>query len=149
MTLSELLAAEPYASMTDADAAAAINAATVNVYVPLDTRALLRWGFAREGLSKLRDAADRVGAYTGLNDSNRSKAIAAYAILTAGIDGELDPNDSEIDAMLDMLVATGIFAAQDKADLLTRATKAVPLVTTLDGWTGAPVGAGDVAQARA
>lgn len=132
MTLAELLATPPYNTMTDAEAAAAINAATVNVYQPLDTRALLRWGFGREGLSNLRDAVDRAGAYSGISAANRARAIAAYAILTEGIDGTLDPNDSEIDGMLDLLVSTGIFVAQDKADLLTRATVAVPLASTLD-----------------
>ena len=131
MTLTELLATPPYDVMSDADAAAAINAATAQVVQPLSTRDLLRWGFGRVGLSKLKDAADRAVDYTGISEANRARALSAYAVITQGIEGELDITEPEIDGMLDLLVSTGIFVAQDKADLITRATKTIPLWTTL------------------
>ena len=135
MTLATELSTDPlvrgYAGMTDVEAAADLNTTYRTRYRALTTRDMLRWGFAREGLSKLRDAADKAGAYTAITDVNRAKAIASYSIMTAGIEGSLDVGDPEIDAMLDLLVATGIFVAQDKADLLARATESISRATEL------------------
>ena len=135
MTLATELSTDPlvrgYAGMTDVEAAADLNTVYRTRYRALTTRDMLRWGFAREGLSKLRDAADKAGAYTAITDIDRAKAIAAYSITTAGIEGSIDVGDPEIDAMLDFLVATGIFVAQDKTDLLTRASESISRATEL------------------
>ena len=150
MTLATELSTDPlvrgYAGMTDVEAAADLNTTYRTRYRELTTRDMLRWGFAREGLAKLRDAADKAGAYTAITDINRAKAIASYSIMTAGIEGSLDVGDPEIDAMLDLLVATGIFVAQDKTDLLARATESISRTQEL----GLPmVLHGDVTVARA
>ena len=135
MTIATELSTDPrvrgYAGMTDVEAAADLNTVYRTRYRELTTRDMLRWGFAREGLAKLRDAADKAGAYTAITDVNRAKAIAAYSITTAGIEGSIDVGDPEIDAMLDLLVATGIFVAQDKTDLLARAMESISRATEL------------------
>ena len=81
--LSDELANDPlgrgYAGMTDAQAATDLNTVYRTRYRLLDTRDLLRWGFAREGLSKLRDAADRDGTFSGISDANRAKASTSAA----------------------------------------------------------------------
>jgi hypothetical protein len=150
MILSDELANDPltrgYAGMTDVQAAADLNTVYRTRYRLLPTRDLLRWGFAREGLSKLADAANREGTFAGISDTNRAKAISAYAIMTQGIDGSLDLDDPEVDSLIDELITAGIFVAQDKTDLQTRATENVSRATELGL---SRVREGTVAQARA
>ena len=112
-----------YAAMSDADAAADLNTVYRTKYRTLDTRDLLRWGFGREALSNLTDAANREGDYAGISKPNRAKALSALAIMTQGVEGQLDLYDPEIEALIDELVTTGIAVAADKVDLQTRATQ--------------------------
>lgn len=147
--LSNEIANDPlargYAGMTDVQVAADLNTAYRSKYKALSTRDLLRWGFGREGLSKLRDAADKAGAFTGITDANRARALSAYTIMTQGIDGSLDLNDPVIDNLMDQLIAASIFVAQDKVDLQTDATGSISRAAELNLRV---VREGDVQMAR-
>lgn len=120
MTLAELLATAPYNTMTDDEAAAAINAATVNVVGEIDSRALLRWAAAGGRLQALKNAA----ADAGQSDAIRSMAGAAVVLIER--DGtSLDMSDAAMVGMVDALVAAGVLSASapdDKAELLALAT---------------------------
>lgn len=126
--LSDELTNDPlgrgYAVMTDAQVSADLLTEYRTYIVELSKSDILRWGFGREGLANLRDAADKTGAYTGISQVNRAKAIAAYVAIT-DLGSGFDLNDAELMALVDELISTGFFVAQDKTDLLTRATKPI------------------------
>lgn len=148
--LKEELAADPlsrgYANMTAMEVAIDINTMYRTRLNSLSTRDLLRWGFAREGLSKLADAAERQGAYANITHTNRAKALSAYSIMTKGIEGSLDLADSVVDALLDQLITFDIFQTVDKSDLQAMATESISRATELGL---SRVREGTVNQARA
>lgn len=148
--LKEELSADPlgrgYASMTATEVVIDINTMYRTRYNSLSTRDLLRWGFAREGLSKLADAVERQGAYANITHINRSKALSAYAVMTKGIEGVLDLADPIVDALIDQLIAFDIFQTVDKSDLQALSTESISRATELGL---SRVREGTVNQARA
>lgn len=89
---------------------------------PLSHAELMRWGFAREGLANLKDAAEKVGAYTDISQSDRAAAMAAYATINDP-QASLDLGDPEISGLIAHLITIGLFVEQDRVDLEARATK--------------------------
>ena len=138
MTLAELLATEPYDVMTDADAAAAINAATVSVWQDVPWLELGLWAHAQ----LLTRAALETAATSG-TDANRTAAQHVLDCLNAG--QPLSARDSRIRD----LVAASSLSGPAKQALVTLATTTAPLVSTLTDHPYPAVTEGDVAARRA
>lgn len=157
MTLSELLATEPYASMTDAAAAAAINAATVDVVGEVPSTELLAWAAGGGRLARMEAAASgqfsaattaAIAAEPALT-SDGVRSMARAAVLLIERDGTvLDMSKADRVALVDALALAEVLTGAEKASLVALATRAVPLATTLDGCP-VPVLPGDVLAARA
>ena len=108
-----------YAEMTEAQRIASLNARTRSVNRVLPSSELLAWSGINGRISKLRKAAEGEAPYTLLSDDVRAVAIAAYKLVSRP-DTSFDKTAEGRAAMLDALVAAGVFTADDRADLLAR-----------------------------
>jgi len=102
-------------ALSDAEAADAINAMTVEELLPISSAELLAWSAAEGRFARVDDATQHV------NPAIRSLACAAKLLLIR--DGtSLDPAKVDRAAMLDSLVAAGVLTDADKASLYVLAT---------------------------
>jgi len=101
--------------LTDAEAAEAMNAMTVEKLLPISSAELLAWSAANGRFARVDDATGHA------NVMIRSLACAAKLLLTR--DGtSLDLNKLDRVAMLDSLVAVEVLTEADKASLYALAT---------------------------
>ena len=103
------------AELSDAEAADAINAMTVEELLPISSAELLAWSAADGRFARVDDATQHENA------AIRSLACAAKLLLTRdGTSLDLDKHDRA--AMLDSLVTVGVLTEADKASLYVLAT---------------------------
>ncbi len=110
--LSDELSKPQYASMTDQQAAAAINAKTVTVQETVQ-------------IHKVKEYAIINGVWPKLKAGQASSIPQVAALCVSVLDwvddpriSTLDVNKPEVQAMLDGLVASGIMSANNKADVV-------------------------------
>ena len=111
--LSDELSKPQYASMTDQQAADAINAKTVTVQQTVAIHKLKEYAIINGIWPKLK---------VGQASSNPQVAALCVSVLDWVDDpriSTLDVNKPEVQAMLDGLVSAGIMSASNKADVVT------------------------------
>jgi len=121
MTLAELLATEPYASQDDATAAAAINAATVQVWQDIEWLELTIWTHT-EGIER---ATLETAATSGGTAATRTAAQHVLDCINAGM--PLSGSDSRV---RELIQASSLSGAA-KAALVALAQVDVPIASTL------------------
>lgn len=139
----ELLAGHPVTGAYDADdalAAAEVMAVNVDVVGPITVTELREWAATNARAFKLDSART-----TGSTDQVKSLAIIGMSVLNSGPEG-LDPANATHVALVNELVADGVWSAADRTALIAKATKVLSRAEIL---SLGRVRAGEVAQARA
>lgn len=122
----------------DAGIAASLNAPSVSVYRRITKQAILRWAASTGGLKKLRTAiAERQNGLQAASEA--ALAMLSSELPTMAI-------DAEIVAMLDTLVAGGVFAESDKTAFMSRAAE---LIGIAESSLGTAITADDVSASLA
>ncbi len=109
----------------DSEVAARLNSQTVTVYRRISTGQVRLWSAVRGLRQKLQDLA--------LNGTNGKQSIALVfcdAMQSGDSHFELVP---EVFAMLDRMVVDGVFTANDRADLMSRAAEQIGMAQSLVG----------------
>jgi hypothetical protein len=142
-----------YDEMTADQVAISLNTKDRSVSVPIPAQLLVRWAAggsdraANESrMINLEKARDGLAPFDALPDTVRGVAGAALKLLDIS-DSELDPDDPEVEALVNALVAAGVITANDKAALLTYGQRSVSRAEELD-ITPRPVKPGHVINVR-
>lgn len=125
MTRIEKLKAElalpKYSGMTDDQILASLTTKDVSKLRVLNAHDLNAWGAGNARHIKFRKAKDGIAPFDGLTDEQMAIAVAAWRMVDRD-DTELDCENAEHIGLVDAMIAAGVLTAQDKADLITRAT---------------------------
>ncbi len=109
----------------DSEVAARLNSQTVTVYRRISTGQVRLWSAVRGLRQKLQDLA-----LHGTNGKQSMALVFCDAMQSGDSHFELVP---EVFAMIDRMVADGVFTADDKADLMARAAEQIGLAQSLVG----------------
>jgi len=130
-----------YVSMTNSEVASSLNTVNRTVTIPAAPTSLSRWASKLGRYQRILDTAEA----SAKGDNVRSAAwIVKNAIDVNTF--QLDMNNGDDEAMIDLLVTDGTLTAADKSALIGDLTVTISRAEEL-GWT--TVTAGHVAQARA
>ncbi len=109
----------------DSEVAARLNGQTVTVYRRISTGQVRLWSAVRGLRQKLQDLA-----LNGTNGKQSMALVFCDAMQSGDSHFELVP---EVFAMIDRMVADGVFTADDRADLMARAAEQIGLAQSLVG----------------
>jgi hypothetical protein len=109
----------------DSEVAARLNSQTVTVYRRISTGQVRLWSAVRGLRQKLQDLA-----LNGTNGKQSMALVFCDAMQSGDSHFELLP---EVFAMVDRMVADGVFTADDRADLMARAAEQIGLAQSLVG----------------
>lgn len=129
MTLADELKKPAYAGLSDVEAAELINQQTVPVVGSVSQSWLMSYLGAQALLGPIQ--AKAADASAAASDPVRNACLACVMYLQSGIGTPFDLTDAQNVAMMDGLIVAGILTQQHKADVLAKATAAVPLHQTL------------------
>lgn len=142
-TLTDELAMPEYAALSDAAAAAAINAKTVPVVGTVTQAWLLAYLGAQGMLLGISEVAD--GTKPAPADL-RNACLACMTYLRSGLGAPFDCSDASNAGMMAGLVSAGLLQQSHIDAVVAHATTQDPYWQSLD--VGRPVHAGDVHYAR-
>ena len=106
-----------YSSMTDEEVSADIHTEYRSELTPIPMSKVVRWCARHDALATLETAA------ASDIPALRSVARAALVMISSPHIAEFNVHDSELAAMFDALVSSGVFTADERADLVALGTK--------------------------
>jgi len=145
-SLSALISAPPYDTMTDEDCVAALNAPTVAVQGDVTKARYVLWLAANDGFNVIDAAKAFTSPVPELQAGVRSAGRAAEVILNASDVPSINTADPEVSQLFGLFQQVGLLTPEAVESFMSYGRTIQTPAQTI-GWT--EVNVGDVQQARA